>query len=512
MEVKNEKKVLALSFLGVLTFIAVVVGATYAYFTAQGGTSANTNVNVQTATTDNLSFQTGSAINLTANQEDFGSGMGNKSGSTYARAILTANNATNNATRNYYVYLNIESNDFEYTTGDEQAELLLKVTDPDGSEVTTLGSLERKTSGGETGFDITTSTGIITIADNYEIVSTGTETQEWTVEVIFANLDSDQNANTGKSFSATLTIQEEAIAYHEMCELGTMACDIARLYNEENQETNGLYYHNADLANGANDNSYRYAGANPNNYVCFGSDEESCPADNLYRIIGVFNGQLKLIKADYAGESVLGTAPYDSTNPNSTYYKGSLSSIPYYYWSGSSGNSSNVWSSSTLNTSILNGTYLTTIGSEWSDLIATTEWQVGGAAEDIVYNSPVQTAYNYEVGANKANTTYSAKIGLMYVSDYGYAASPENWNTNMGRLDTDTNRNNNWMHMGAAEWTISRISDFTYSAFYVLDTGYVYLNGYVFITRAVRPSFYLESSVEFSSGTGTSTDPYRLSI
>ena len=47
MESKNnEKKVLALSFLGVLTFIAVVVGATYAYFTAQGGTSANTNVNV----------------------------------------------------------------------------------------------------------------------------------------------------------------------------------------------------------------------------------------------------------------------------------------------------------------------------------------------------------------------------------------------------------------------------------------------------------------------------------
>ncbi len=53
---------------------------------------------------------------------------------------------------------------------------------------------------------------------------------------------------------------------------------------------NGLYYHdgvgsytNADQE--AGDNSYRYAGANPNNYVCFGSDEETCPADNLYRII-----------------------------------------------------------------------------------------------------------------------------------------------------------------------------------------------------------------------------------
>ena len=197
---------MALSFLGVITFIAVVVGATYAYFTAQGGDAINTNVNVQTATTDNLSFQVGSAISLTANQEDFGSGMGNKSGETFARATLTANNSTNNATRNYYVYLDITSNDFEYTTVDEQAELLLKVTDPTGSEETTLGNLERKTSGGETGFDITESTGLITIADNYEITSTGTVTQDWNIEVIFANLNSDQNANTGKSFSASLII------------------------------------------------------------------------------------------------------------------------------------------------------------------------------------------------------------------------------------------------------------------------------------------------------------------
>ena len=125
MEVKNEKKVLVLSFLGVITLIAVVVGATYAYFTAQTGDAGNINVNANTATTDNLSFQVGSAISLTANQEDFGSGMANKSGSTFARATLTANNATNNATRNYYVYLDITSNDFEYTTVDEQAEILL---------------------------------------------------------------------------------------------------------------------------------------------------------------------------------------------------------------------------------------------------------------------------------------------------------------------------------------------------------------------------------------------------
>ena len=95
MKVKNDKKVLLLSFLGVITLILVVVGATYAYFQAQGGGTGNINVNANTATTDNLSFQTGSAISLTANQEDFGSGAENKSGSTYARATLTANYATN---------------------------------------------------------------------------------------------------------------------------------------------------------------------------------------------------------------------------------------------------------------------------------------------------------------------------------------------------------------------------------------------------------------------------------
>ena len=507
MEVKNEKKVLALSFLGVITLIAVVVGATYAYFTAQGGGTGNINVNAGTATTDNLSFQTGSAISLTANQEDFGSGAGNKSGSTYARATLTANNATNNATRNYYVYLDITGNNFEYTTVDEQAELLLKVTAPDGTEVTTLGSLERKTSGGETGFDITESTGLITIADNYEIVSTGTVTQDWTVEVIFANLDSDQNANTGKSFSANLIIQEEAIVTN----LGNFADYIANLYTGTDG-ANDLYLHDGSGTYGtleAGDNSYRYTGANPNNYVCFGSDEESCPADNLYRIIGVFNGQVKLIKSDYAGESVLGTAPASSVTSSSTYYKGSLSSIPYYYWSGSSSNQSNEWSSSTLNTSVLNGTYLTTLGSEWSELIATTNWQVGGAAYANVYGSPVQTAYNYEVGTNTANTTYSAKIGLMYASDYGYAASPANWSTNMGSLNNDTNRNNNWMQMGASEWTISRHSVDSNFAFDVYFTGVVDGN-FVYNYYAVRPSFYLESSVVLEGGSGSSADPYRI--
>ena len=290
----------------------------------------------------------------------------------------------------------------------------------------------------------------------------------------------------------------------------TFAEYITSLYTEDG--VNGLYYHdgvgtytNADQE--AGDNSYRYAGADPKNYVCFGSDEETCPADNLYRIIGVFDGQAKLIKYDYAGESTLGTAPASNGTLSSSYYKGSLSNIPNYYWSGSSSDDSNAWNSSTLNTDILNGTYLNTLGSEWSSLIATTSWKVGGMAWSST--NTAKQYYTTELGSSSSSTTYSAKVGLMYISDYGYAASPENWNTALYDYDNDINRNNNWMHMGTLEWTISRSSDGSNGVFVVDVVGGV-VYGYVFFRDGVRPSFSLESSVVLSGGSGSSADPYRL--
>ena len=477
MNKNNEKKVLALSFLGVLTFIAVVVGATYAYFTAQGGGTGNINVNAGTATTDNLSFQTGSAISLTANQEDFGSGAGNKSGSTYARATLTANNATNNATRNYYVYLNIESNDFEYTTEDNQAELLLKVTAPDGSEVTTLGSLERKTSGGETGFDITTATGLITIADNYEITSTGTVTQEWTVEVIFANLDSDQNGNAGKSFSANLIIQEEAMT----TSLGNFAEYITTQVYTGTDGENGLYYHDADLANGAGDNSYRYSGANPNNFVCFGATGADCQnSENQYRIIGVFNNQVKLIKA-----TSYGNYAWDADNINTW----DATTKPDIY--------------TTLNT-----TYYNTLGSEWQNLIAESTWQVGGMA--LSRTNTAKQYYDVEVGTGQSGYEETMKIGLMYVSDYGYGANPEKWTTTLYEENYGTD---NWLYLGVSEWLISRRTSGRFNAFIVYsDRGGDVFSGNALNADAVRPSFSLTSTATISSGTGTSSDPFVLNL
>ena len=252
---------------------------------------------------------------------------------------------------------------------------------------------------------------------------------------------------------------------------------------------NGLYYHDGvgsytNANQEAGDNSYRYSGANPNNYVCFGSDAASCPNDNLYRIIGVFDNQVKLIKS---------------------------TSISNYSWSGSSSNNSNNWSASTLNTETLNKTYLNGLGNAWSSKIAITNWKVGGNSLNNIRDVPVKTAYQNEIESPAESTTYSAKIGLMYVSDYGYATSPQNWDMDLYDYN-DITSNNNWLVTGAyGEWSITRNSGESGSAFMIYNEGNVVLN-FVISPAVVRPSFYLEPNVVLNGGSGSSVDPYHLSI
>ena len=76
---KNKKNIFLMS-IGAITLIAVTLGATYAYFTAQSGGSGNIDTNVITGTTDNLSFSLGDMINIYATEENFAQGMGSING------------------------------------------------------------------------------------------------------------------------------------------------------------------------------------------------------------------------------------------------------------------------------------------------------------------------------------------------------------------------------------------------------------------------------------------------
>ena len=253
---------------------------------------------------------------------------------------------------------------------------------------------------------------------------------------------------------------------------------------------NGLYYHdgigsytNADQE--AGDNSYRYSGADPNNYVCFGSDAETCPNEHLYRIIGVFDDNsdskysVKLIKTTSLGN---------------------------YAWSS---NSSNNWTGSTLNTE-LNGTYFNNLGSTWNEMIDVSTWYLGALSSQ--NNSP-KSFYNGErnnAGYGSNPKTYDGKIGLMYVSDYGYAASSSAWATNLSSYSSSTIISSNWLYLGLWEWVLTPLSAFSSSAFYINYNGSL-SNNSVSNFIDVRPTFYLKANISYVSGTGTESDPYRIS-
>ena len=655
----KKRKNTILLVIAIITLITVVLGATYAYFQAQGTGGANIDTNIITGTTDLLSFKFGDEINIQANEENFAEGMPSLSDSTTGSAILRANDATNSATATYNIYLIIESNDFEYTTEEGTPELLLNVTDPNGNKVENITGLVHY----EDGFDITTRTGGFLLIPDYEITATNVETiQDWLIEVTFVNLDSDQNANTGKTLTGKLYITQDQMSSYELAEInnidttvtsssidatlditngsaavekyyygieeatGTRSAETVEYvesdsanyefanlksnteytiysyvvdendiksnvystnvttseyenptidnvthsvtlnsitvnvtasggtnniskyyYSKDDGATweesasntyifsgltagttynfkvyvtdtaghsssqksvsatteklilladyikkevyqgdgiNGLYYHdgsgtytNAD--NEAGDNSYRYSGANPNNYVCFGTDSTFCPVSNLYRIIGVFGDQVKLIKNINIGDD----------------YWGDLSSLS--------------WDLSTLNTEILNGTYLKELESTWASKIATTTWQVGGNTYLNIMSASAKIAYLSEIVDSEIPTTYNAKIGLMYVSDYGYATDPSNWNTDLRVYNITTIRNSNWLYTGVSDWTITRDLDRGSYAFNVSDEGNVDRSNAA-NTYGVRPVFYLNSNVELESGSGTSDDPYRI--
>ena len=284
---------------------------------------------------------------------------------------------------------------------------------------------------------------------------------------------------------------------------------------------NGLYYHDGvgsytNASEEAGDNSYRYAGTNPNNYVCFGSDEETCPNDNLYRIIGVFNDtgeyQVKLIKYDYATSTLLGTdgAYNSSTTSLGDYYNGSQSTLYLYFWNNDTGR--NIWSESNLNTINLNTNYLNNIGSTWASKIAEHTWQVGGNMPSNIYSVSVKSTYTNEIISPLDATTFSGKVGLMYASDYGYASSPDNWSTNLSDYANDTNRNNNWMFMGFNEWIISPSPDghIPNYSYFILSEGNISRIRVHYEVYAIRPTFYLNSDVAYISGDGSQSNPFRI--
>ena len=282
------------------------------------------------------------------------------------------------------------------------------------------------------------------------------------------------------------------------------------------------------------ENGLRYEGTDPNNYICLDNKTSRSCANNslLFRIIGLFDEDTSSDGTTSSGTKKL-LKVIDTNNYGGTSGK-------YWNQTQTSGKNYNDWSTATLKTE-LNGTYLSTllatsgVNSKLSSGIANAKWHLGGASSS--NNQTLTTEGIYTEERNKS-AIYSgnpaslyAKIGLMYPSDYGYATvggtttnksscrakELYNWD-NSSFSDC---KNNDWLFrsqnsfVNYAEWLLSPNSSYSSSAAYLNSSGSVSPYGYNSVANgkfAVRPTFYLDSSVLkiVGTGDGTKDNAYRV--
>ena len=223
---ENKKNTILLTVIAVATLLVAVVGATFAYFTAQGGAAVDANINVATGSQASADFGTINDMTIYADATTFAKGAGNREGTSTGTVKWTAPGATADHTPEelertfcYTVTIKVNANTFGYTTEDNKAELLLNIT-KDANEITTgiTGLTYTSVVDGKgitlNGWDITTGTPTIEIPGDsgnvHKIIAdAGAEkTNSWQTKVTLVNLDADQNGNTNKNFAAVLSFNK----------------------------------------------------------------------------------------------------------------------------------------------------------------------------------------------------------------------------------------------------------------------------------------------------------------
>ena len=279
---------------------------------------------------------------------------------------------------------------------------------------------------------------------------------------------------------------------------------------------------------------YRYYGPNPNNYICLDMEGSStCPDKHLYRIIGSIyeekenTNRIKVIKATPLTDGTTSKFSWDRKSSNRTYdniwatitsgnYSNSLTSGSQLmkllnsgaWWNGTSGS---YYNNSTTATSVNFTNYK--LSDKAKSYITTSRYYLGG------YNNQTPLTnkmYGYERGTLKENTDrplyWEGMVGLMYPSDYGYAAG--NTCVNGTRLyDYDGGcKNKDWLYISNTfQWLMSPDSSNSYGLFLVGYDGPVNYSSYSNNVFSVSPVFFLDSSASISDGEGTSAAPYILS-
>ena len=376
---------------------------------------------------------------------------------------------------------------------------LYKTTDPISNNVTVNvadPTLENETIYQEDSLNITGTPELVyqgTLTNNSQIILeqadfdvTALEKTTYYLVYHYKN-NGNQDNQQGKSFSGTISVRiiNEKMSFSEALALCDDTESNCMIENAEKSEE--LVYDETE------DNNLRYIGAVPNNYVSFNKE--------LWRIIGVMNN-------------------IEDGNDNKESRLKIIKDEPYSM--GMAWNTGNVndWSISSLQEE-LNTTYLNSITSPYKEMIEQALWNLGGSSsyEDVTTSMFYERERGTE-GYSGRPTTWVGKVGLMYPSDYGYA-------TNGGKLGRETCLNyslrtwsssydcytDNWLYESLNyQWTITPYSSFSQYIFTISTFGNSGYNRANYSDYSISVVVYLSANVKIVGGTGTSSDPFQLSI
>ena len=527
------KKQKILIILGVSLFILIGSGLTYAGL--MWATSNPINIGLTSGCFE-INYTPGGAIN-NANVEVMNESTlisNNKFTITDGIALTYANIGIKSTCKieGYgSLYLNVTSLSSAFTTGSSKGSLKYAILNNTSSSTTlTVTGLKGQS------FDIVkkgtiTSTGTINIL-NKKLSNTS---QNKYLIVFYIDGSKIGNDVIGASFAGNISADahQGKVPYEGLAKL--IAKDTFK--STKTVPLNSVNYKYDDTHKLMEDTAgnIRYYGASPNNYIYFNCSDysnQSSSTCEIWRIIGVFDGKVKIMRGSQIGtyswdSSASGTNAGYGVNEwsqadlmkllNSGYDSESVGGS--LYWNAKSGT---CYNNSNNATTSCNFTSTGLKNPETRNLIAETTYYTRGHSSNGIY---VDKMYDKERVSGTVITgvtptrklTWTGKVAVAYPSDYGYAADLSLCQQTLNKYNNSTCTANNWMksiitNNGANYgWLLTPTSGSEYGAWFVYSSG-GFGSSVAYGAYGVAPVLSLTSELDIGPGTGTSSSPYQLSV
>ena len=389
-----------------------------------------------------------------------------------------------------------------------------------------------------------TSTGTIKLKDE---VLTNDEIKAYLVIFyIDGNLASNDIGSDSTNFKTNLeAVVTQNTVSTEVKEKTNVAQFITNLYNNNVKTTivnNSITYNQVSsvglmndrfgsMSTGIDEGNIRYYGTNPNNYIYFNCSDysnQSSSTCETWRIIGVFDGKVKIMRNENIGNYSWDTSASDVNDGkgvgewsqadlmkllNDGYESETVGGS--LYWNAKSGtcyeSSNNTTKACDFSNTGLKNDITRNLISE--EIYYTRGHTTNKVYVDEMYDKERVSGTVYAGGT----TSWTGKVALPYPSDYGYAANLKLCQNSLYYYDEVACSGDNWMKFifgtgtnKSPGWLLNSAATVDTSS-YVNSTGN-FASYYVYYHLFVVPTLYLLDSLDIVAGNGMVSSPYQLSV